>query len=176
MERVPAFGGVAQVKFGGGLPGDPAALQVVDRLFALFELSRVVAGGVGHVFGKALLTGFALDVAGTAPLARHFHVVEARELFHGLGKFEALVAHEKAYGVAGNAAAEALEELLGGTDRKGRRLFLVEGTARLIVLSRLLERHVTPHDVDDVGAVKELRNETLGDHTCLKRKIGRLKI
>ena len=155
LERVPTFGGVAEMKFGGGLAADPATLQIVDRLFALFELARIVAGGVGHVFGEALLTGFALDVAGTAPLARHLHVVEARELFDGLGKFEALVAHEK---------AEALEELLGRTDREGRRLFLVEGTARLIVLPRLLERHVTPHDVDDVGAVKELRYETLGDH------------
>ena len=164
LERVPAFGGVAEMKFGGGLAADPATLQIVDRLFALFELARIVAGGVGHVFGEALLTGFALDVAGTAPLARHLHVVEARELFDGLGKFEALVAHEKADGVAGDAATEALEELLGRTDREGRRLFLVEGTARLIVLPRLLERHVTPHDVDDVGAVKELRYETLGDH------------
>ena len=175
LERVPAFGGVAEMKFGGGLAADPATLQIVDRLFALFELARVVAGGVGHVFGEALLTGFALDVAGTAPLARHLHVVETRELFDGLGKFEALVAHEKADGVAGDAATEALEELLGGAHREGRRLFLVEGTARLIVLPRLLERHVTPHDVDDVGAVKELRDETLGDHTCQEKKYGRLK-
>ena len=166
LQRVPAFGGVAQVEFGGGLARNPASLQIVDRLFALLELSRIVAGGVGHVFGEAFLSGFALNVARTSTLARHLHVVEARELFDGLGKFETLIAHEKTDGVAGNAAAEALEELFGGADREGRRLFLVEGAARLIVLSGLLERHITSHDVDDVGAVKELRDETLGDHTC----------
>ena len=68
------------------------------------------------------------------------------------------------------AAAEALEDLLRGAYRKGRRLFLVEGTARHEVASALLEGHVAAHHVDDVGAVKETRNEALRNHGMRREK------
>ena len=49
-------------------------------------------------------------------------------------------------------AAETVIELLVGADREGRRFFVVERAAGLVIFAALFERHVLVDHVHDVDA------------------------
>ena len=53
-------------------------------------------------------------------------------------------------------AAEAMIELLGRTDRKGRTLLAMEGAACQQVGTALAELDVALYDLDDIDAVEQI--------------------
>lgn len=62
-----------------------------------------------------------------------------------------LVLHDEGNGVARLAAAEALENTFRRRYDERGSLFVVEGTARLIVHTLAFERDVIADDFDDIG-------------------------
>jgi hypothetical protein len=58
--------------------------------------------------------------------------------------------------------AKTIEDLLGGTDGEGWRLFLVKWTTRHPVCALLLELHVVLNDADNVCLSFEVVDECLG--------------
>ena len=95
---------------------------------------------------------------------RHLHAVDIGQTTNSLGELEVFNVHQKTDGIACFAAAEALKDLLGGTDGKGRRLFFVKRTARHEIASALLEGHITADHINDVGTLKQTGDEALRNH------------
>src|SRR5205807_3491859 len=101
--------------------------------------------------------------AGRASLG-HLHADRCGEILHRVDVTQPRVRHEKADRIAVRAAAEAVVELLGGTDGERRRLLAVERAQPEVVGATLLELDVARHYVHDVDPVKEVLLERLGDH------------
>src|SRR6185312_11455817 len=98
-----------------------------------------------------------------AAFVRHGQADRLRQLLDCVGKFEALVFHQKAHSTAVRTATEAVVELLGRTDVERRRAFVVERAARRPFAARALQRHARLHHVDDVDAGQQFVDETFGD-------------
>ena len=80
--------------------------------------------------------------------------LDAVALGHGFERFgvrDALVLHDEGNGVARLAAAEAFENTFRRRYDERGSLFVVEGTARLIVHTLAFERDVIADDFDDIG-------------------------
>ncbi len=98
-----------------------------------------------------------------ALLARDFHACRACQFLDGLGKIQVVVVHDEAKGIATGAATKAVIELLVGAHGEGRGLFLVERAAGRIILAGFFQLDTGADHVDDVEAVDEVVNETLGN-------------
>ncbi len=91
-----------------------------------------------------------------ARFVRHFQPVHGRQLFDGFDKLESVVIHQKVDGVAVRTTPKTVIKLLFAINGKGRRLFVVERTARVVVLALLLELHAGVDQIDDVGASQQV--------------------
>src|SRR6185437_1183882 len=159
---LPARRRIADAEMRGDHPRQSPALQIRDRSRRILELRAIEPGGGEQRFIEVLRNLARLALA--RPLdARHLEPRVAGERFDRLGERLAAVLHQETDRRAVRAAAEAVIELLGRTDRERRRLFAVERTARLVVGARLLERHVAVDDLDDVDARKKRLDEIAGD-------------
>src|SRR5690606_11988814 len=135
---IPAWRGKTYAVGFGGFAIQTAAFQVVDRhVFAgmltqlrLIEIVRFAQQGV-----NAALFFFPLSLRFALYLSRHFQTCQASELFNRLGKAEPLVIHDKADGITVCAAAKAVKKLFIRANRKGGRLFVVEGAAGTVVFT-----------------------------------------
>jgi hypothetical protein len=160
----------AQAVAGGDLPGQAAALEVIHCFLLFrgaFQLLPVEAFGAGEQVVKGLQAvplGLVLARV-VAFLAGHFQAGADRQLLHRLGEVEVVVFHQKAHGVAGGAAAEAVVELLVRGDRERRGLFLVERAAGGVVAAGLLERHTAVYQRHDIAAREKILNEVFGNAT-----------
>ena len=68
--------------------------------------------------------------------------------------------------VSGHAAAEAMVELFGGVDRKGRRLFMMKGTASPVVAALLFQMHVPADHLDQIVLVFQLLQKCRIESSC----------
>ena len=121
-QTAPALGRIAQAELSGNFTRQAATLEVVHRSGRFLEmLSEGVAGFFQHVTQGSLLLPL-LDRAG--PVLRagvvfgHLQAVLLGQVFDGFHKGHAGVVHQKADGIAVLAAAKAVIELLGWTDRE----------------------------------------------------------
>jgi hypothetical protein len=131
-----------------GLPG---FLEHVRQRGLFFALLR----SPGPVLRRCVLLGY-------------LHAVLAGQVLHRLDEVHAGVLHQEADGIAVLAAAEAVIELLAGTDRERGRLLAVEGAQPHEIGSALLQLHVAADDFHYVGAGQQLLDERLGDgHRCV---------
>ena len=89
----------------------------------------------------------------------HLHAVGVGQVFHRLDEIHARVLHQEANGIAILATTEAMEELLGGTDREGGRFLSVEGAQAHEVGATLLELDVLAHHLDHVDTVEQFLQE-----------------
>ena len=87
-----------------------------------------------------------------------------RQIGDGFTKTGAGVFGQEFDGVAADATAEAVIELLARTDRKARRFFAMERTQTHVVGAGLFERDMASDQLDDVDARQQLLNETGRDH------------
>jgi hypothetical protein len=94
----------------------------------------------------------------------HLHAHRLGQITHGFDEAQAQVFGEKADGVATGATAEAVIELLAGADRKAGRLFAVKGAQAHEVGAAAAQLDVPAHDIDDVGARKQVLQEAGWDH------------
>jgi hypothetical protein len=78
-------------------------------------------------------------------------LVLAGQIQHHLAEAGALQLHQELDGVAAGAAGEAVIELFGGRHRHRRGCVVVEGADADEFPALLLEHHVLPHHIDDVG-------------------------
>ena len=79
------------------------------------------------------------------------------------GKGDVLDLLDEGEDVAGDSAAEAVEELAAGVDGKRRRFFAVEGAESGVVLRpRLAQLDVFADDADDVGLLLDGVGEVSG--------------
>ena len=85
----------------------------------------------------------------------------------GFGKGDVLDLLDKAEDVAGDSAAEAVEELARGVDGERRRLFAVEGAQAGVVLrAGFAQLDVVADDADDIGLLLDGVGEISGvSHT-----------
>jgi len=67
--------------------------------------------------------------------------------------------HDKTDGGAMNAAAETMIELLGLTDRKRRRFFVMEGATGHKIRACFFQRHIPLNHIHDVETVEQILNE-----------------
>ena len=88
------------------------------------------------------------------------------QVFHRIGKGLARIFHQKPDGGAVRAAAEAVIELLGRTDRERRRLLGMEGAAGGVVSARFFQGHVAVDDRNDVDPGQQRLNKIVRNH-CL---------
>ena len=166
---VPARRREAQAEVAGNLAGQATALEVLHRSLArrmaLQRLAVVVGGVAQQGVQRRLDLRLRRLPAAIAVLVRDFQPGLARQLLDRLGKLQLVQIHQKADGIAARAAAEAVVELLVRAYREGGRLFLMEGAAGAVVLAGLLQLDARSHHLDDVGAVEQVVNETLGDQS-----------
>ena len=99
------------------------------------------------------------------PFVRHVQTDVARQLFYRVNITQTGILHDETDGRAMRAEAEAMVELFALTDRKGRRFFVMEGTAGGVVGTRFFEWHVTLHHIDDIEAIEQILNETFWNQT-----------
>src|SRR5947208_15309891 len=73
-----------------------------------------------------------------------------RQLVHRNGKIDMLVVHHEAKNAAPHATPKAVKGLALGTDREGRRFFLMKRTERLKTRARSLERKLVPDTFNNI--------------------------
>ena len=125
----------------------PGAFSRTDLGEARFQLPRgFLALGLGFV-------GF-----------RHRHADLLRQLPHRIDESESAVLAQKPDGVAVRSAAEAVIELLRGTDREARGFLAVEWAQAEIVGPAAAQRDVARHEFDEVDPGDEFLQIARGDH------------
>jgi len=161
-----------QFEASGHFAGDAPLLEVRYRtvcLRVLAQLRAVIAQYPLHQLVQFRQVGAASRPAG---LPGHRQSRPAGQLFHRLGEIEVPVFHEKADGRAVGAAAEAVVELFVRADGEGRRLFVMEGAAGLVVLAGLFQGHEFVNQGDDVRAGQQFVDKLLWDPAGHGRSIN----
>jgi len=174
---VPFVRGVADLEALQGFIVEPAGVAVVKCLPAHIAAEVLaVPGGEGFVQGVEEI--FALALFGTLlpglGVVVLFGDLEAREVgqdLHGFEEFDVLELADEVDKIAAFLAAEAVEELLVGTDLEGGGLFVVEGSAGFEVVAGLLEGDVTVDQIDDVDPIFELADKGVVDHGGGRRQL-----
>ena len=169
---VPAGRREADAEVTGDLAGQAATLEVIHRVLAL----RMAFQGLAIVLGSGIeqrverrVHRLARCAPAPAFLARHIHAGALGQFLDRLGKFQLIVVHDEAEGIAAGAAAEAVVELLVRADGERGGLFLVERAAGAVVLAGLLQLDARAHHIDDVGAVEQVIDEGLRDQAGHRR-------
>jgi hypothetical protein len=161
LQVLPAVRGVADAEARRDLAGEPAALQVLDRIRRGLELLPVVVAGLLH---DLVQVGTRFGFLRARLELGHLHADRFGQVLHRVDVAEPLVLHQERDGVAVHAAAEAVIELLGGADGERGRLLGVEGTAGEVVRTALLQRNVALDHVDDVDAMEQFLLERIWNH------------
>ena len=166
QQIVPTGRGQTQPEIAGKRPGETAVFEVGDRLVPSRMLTQGLAIEVGttlHQRIERLIRRFPREriAATSARLAGHLQAHAAGQIVHGLGKVEVLVVHEKTEGVTAGAATEAVVELLFRIDAEGGGFLVVEGAARAVVFTGLLEFYAAIDDIHDVDAIQKIVNKGL---------------
>ena len=102
-------------------------------------------------------------MAAAARFTRNSHAGIAGEIFYRLGELQIFIFHEEGEGVAAGAATKAIIELFVGIDAERRASFLVERAAGRVILARLFEFDTPVYHLDDVDAVQQVIEESLGN-------------
>jgi hypothetical protein len=98
-----------------------------------------------------------------APRLGQFQSSLPGQFLHGIDKFQPLVSHQEANGVAVSAATKTVIELLAGTDRERRGFFGVKRTAGHEFMTRPPQRHSAVDDLDEINPAEQLIEEFLGN-------------
>jgi hypothetical protein len=162
-EGLPRVGGIADPEPGGDRAGKAPLLEIGDGARRLLQLCAIEPGRVQRerrqVRGPLAAVGFAgaLD-------PRHLEPRVARQFLDRVGKRLAPILHQEADRRSVRAAAEAVIELLGRTDRERGRLLAMERTAGLVIRPGLLQRDVPVDQIDDVDPGKQRLDEIIRNH------------
>lgn len=90
------------------------------------------------------------------------HAHGRRQRAHRFREAGTSVLHQKRDGAAVLTTTKTVIELFGGTDSKGRRLFLVERAKAKQVGTALSKLYVASNHVDDVDAGQQLLDKGIG--------------
>jgi len=119
---VPAGRGEAEAEVASDFTGQAAALEVIHGVLALRMalqgLAIVLGGGIEQRVERRVHR-LARRAPAPAFLARHVHAGALGQLLDRLGKFQLIVVHDEAEGIAAGAATEAVVELLVRADGEG---------------------------------------------------------
>src|SRR5450759_2181431 len=72
--------------------------------------------------------------------------------------------HDKAYCCAMHTTTEAMVKLLGLTDGKRGRFFVMKRAASNVICTGFFKGHIALNDVHDVETIKQILNETFWNH------------
>ncbi len=106
----------------------------------------------------------ALYLAGAvACLIGHVKIVHGGQLFDGFNELELVVVHQKVDGVAVCATAEAVVELFFTVYGERGGFFVMERTARMVVLALLFQLNPRVDQIDDIGSRQQVIDENAWD-------------
>ena len=106
----------------------------------------------------------ALYLAGSAAcFIRHFKVVHRRQLFDRFNELELVVVHQKIDRVTVGATAEAVVKLFFTVYGERGGFFVMERTARMVVLALLFELYPRVDEIDDVGSGQQVIDKNAWD-------------
>ena len=162
FQCLPAVRCVTQPEARGDFAGEPSAFQVVDGARAFLQRRLVETRRHGEDLGQVGRFLAPPGLAGTL-LARDIQAGIAGQLLDRVGERLPAIFHQEADGGAMSATAEAMVELLGGTDAERGRLLAVERAAGHVVGAGLLERDVAVDHLDDVDPSEQRLDEIVGD-------------
>ena len=129
-QAIPPVRGITYSVFGSDLAGQPAPFQIINRRSCAPQLLSIEITRQRHSIGKCecfCLQFSALRRRQSIFLLGHRHADVLRQIFYGLDKTESRILHQKTNSGAVCATAEAMIKLLGGTDRKAGRFFIMKG-------------------------------------------------
>ena len=151
---------VADLELGDDRVRQRAAREVDARRLGLLRLLEATAEEIGKL-AVELQLAFALSGLRVL-LLLHRDPARAGEFLHGLDERHALLLLHELDAVARLAAAEAVVEPLVGLDVEGRRLLVVERTARHVAAARAAELDAIRGDqVGQVGPRLDLLDRRL---------------
>ena len=146
-----------------------ALVQISFRRRIEFQLLRIKISRRSRRFLQRLLffLTFGTDFGIIALPAhfRHNHAHTVGKKLHRLRKRQPLMFHHKTNRRTMRPATETMIKLLGRTDRKRRRLFLVERTTSHIVRPALLQRNLLVDNIDNIDFGQKLVNEIGWNHS-----------
>ena len=166
-QTIPSVRRITYPVFGSDLASQPASFQIIDRRSCATQLLSIEITRQCHGIGKCecfCLQFSALRRRQAIFLLGHRHAHVLRQIFHRLDKTQSRILHQKTYRSAVRTTTKAVIKLLGRTDRKAGRFFVMKGAEATEIRATFLELHVATHHVDDVNAVQKILNETLRDH------------
>ncbi len=170
---IPIAGCIANVESFDHFTGQAAAFEVLHRMGSALEIALVEAGDLVHQLEQILADcGLAIGRAADALLARYLHALHAGEFFDGIGKFETVVLHDKADGIAVGATTETVVELLLLADGKRGAFFVMKRAASLVVLTGFFQPHSRVDQLDYVCAYEQIVDKGLWDPACHNRPVS----
>ncbi|MNC09583.1 hypothetical protein D3C75_572080 [compost metagenome] len=99
----------------------------------------------------------ALNLTGSvACFIGHFKVVHGSQLFDGFNELELVVVHQKVDGVAVRATAEAVVELFFTVHGERGGFFVMERTARVVILALLFQLNPCVDEINDIGSCQQV--------------------
>ena len=158
-QMIPAGRRITDAENAGDLASQTALAQIIHRPLPSRMGAQLLAKepvGLGDPLQQR--PG---RIPAAAPLGQ-FQPRVPGQLLHGVQKFQPLVGHQKADGVATRAAAEAVIKLLAGTDRKGWSFFGVKRATGREFTTRPAQRHPAVDDLDEIHPAQQLIKEFLG--------------
>src|SRR5439155_24280733 len=166
----------SESEFAADVFGEPALDEVRPRRLSLRripEVALVELRGVREQVAQPLLAPPPLLVLGRALLVLELDAVAIGQRLDGLGKVESFRLADEGDEVAALAAAEAVEELVGGVHGEARRPLLVERAAAGPARPDAAERRSCRDDLDHVGGRDHLLDRGLLDqcHARAKRSV-----
>ena len=184
FEVLPPVRREAEAEPRGDFARQPALFEILDRLRCAAQRFAVVVAGRLHQirqrrrglavrrrisFAPPAANAALTAIAAAAPthgrrFLRHRQADRLRQLAHGFRERQARMLHQKAYGRAVRAAAEAVIELLRRTHGERRALLVVERAQAHEVRAAFLELDVLTHHVDDVDAVQQILKKGVRNH------------
>jgi hypothetical protein len=156
FQAVPAGRRVAEAEAGGDFAGQAAVFQVRDRVGGAAQLAAVEIAGLGHRLAQRHALRLHLRALGRRNLVvllGHDHAHVLCQVLDGIDKAHARVFDQEADRRAMRAAAEAMVELLGRTDREAGRFFAVKRAQAHEIRAAFFQLHVTSDNVNDIDAV-----------------------
>ena len=122
---------------------------------AVEEVLAKKPGGVLCHHQDTLALILLLYLLGSDLLLLYLDVVFLCQVPERFGIREMLMLHDKVDGVASLAAAEALEDALGGRDGERRGLLVMKRTQSQVVDASFLQRHELLHHLGYLGSVED---------------------
>ena len=159
-QLLPSHIGKAKPEFFHGLLRQFPFLQVFHADFSAGRTKLIVekSGSLPVQIQQTLLSVHQLLLFLRVLCLGQLHTAALGQNLHSLRERIILILHEKGVDIAAHTAAKAMEHLLGGRNRKGRRIFIVKRAAGPIIISFLLKAQIPGHHIHDIASGSDLFN------------------